>query len=208
MWNDSNKWVFNKSCKSPEKLLAEALGYLDAFDVVHSLGFDSPLSCALNWLPPLVGSVKVNCDASLVAVCPGVGIGCCLRDSYGVLLRAVSIFKRCSPFVLLAELVAIAEGLKIAKDYGFPHVVLESDSKGAIDIVLSRELYLNEVGSVLLDIFEFAKNMDVIFNFVPRVCNVVAHSLARHALISSSSESWDSLFPDWLGDLVSHDRLI
>lgn len=50
--------------------------------------------------------------------------------------------------------------------------------------------------------------MNIIFNFVLRDCNVVAHNLMRHAFISSCSDSWDFLFPDWLADLVSHDCLL
>lgn len=35
IWNDINKWVFDKMCKGPEKLLAEVLGYLEAFNAFH-----------------------------------------------------------------------------------------------------------------------------------------------------------------------------
>ena len=40
---DRNNWVFEKVRKSPENLLAEALGFIEAFDSIHgpdpSLGF-------------------------------------------------------------------------------------------------------------------------------------------------------------------------
>lgn len=60
----------------------------------------------------------------------------------------------------------------------------------------SLELYLNEFGSTLLDIFNSAKDMEVVFNFVPRNCNVIAHDLARHAFIASPLESRNSLSSD------------
>ena len=81
---------------------------------------------------------------------------------------------------------------------------MECDSKDAIDLINYGENCLNEFGLVLSDIASLANNFVVVFNFVPRNCNKVAHSLARHAFINSNSESCDSLFLDWLLDLVSH----
>lgn len=69
-----------------------------------------------------------------------------------MLLYAVFIFKRSTSFVFMIELITIAEGLEVTKVYGSSRVVLESNSKGTIDIVLSCESYFNEFRSILVEI--------------------------------------------------------
>lgn len=187
--NDRNNWVFNKMCKGPERLLVEAVGYLEDFDAVH--GADgvlvippSPVKVA-----PLAGWLKIKCDASLVEDSVGMGIGCCVRNAGGNLIRASSIHKNISVSVLVAELLAIGEGVVLAIDAGAQKIIVESDCKSAIDLILSPAICLNEFGTVLGNILDFSKQTDIIFSFVPRNCNKVAHDLVRHALLSFSSES-------------------
>lgn len=132
----------------------------------------------------------------------GRGLGCYVRNSEGTMLFALVSFRVSSISVILAELEAIVVSLASAINLGYSRIV-ESDSKGAIDVIMSGDQFFKEFGSVLEDMASFALRVDVVFSFVPRVCNQVTNELARHARVSSSSESYDSLFPNWLLDLVS-----
>lgn len=49
---------------------------------------------------------------------------------------------------------------------GYSQVVLESDSKVAIDLLSSADQCLNEFGVILHDILEWFKKVEVRFNFV------------------------------------------
>lgn len=189
VWQDRNNWVFEKVCKIPEKILVEALGFLEAFDHVHVSEISTAPHRDQVWIAPLPGWVKVNCDASLSEDVPGLGIGCCFRGHDGTLLAARSCFKAGAFSVPVAETVAILEGLSLAMGVSGAKIVVEGDCKGVIDLINSGEFCLNEFGLVLSDISSLAFNLDVVFSFVPRICNRVAHGLARHAFVNSISES-------------------
>ena len=78
-------------------------------------------------------------------------------------------------------------------------------TKGAIDLIISGDWCFNEFGSVLEDIAFFTSSIDVVFNFLPGTCNWVDNELIRHAPSASTSERCDSLFLNWLLDIVSFD---
>ena len=42
----------------------------------------------------------------------------------------------------------------------------------------------NKFGSILKDIVELAKGVEVSYNFIPRTCNSIVHGLVRHAFSS------------------------
>lgn len=48
-----------------------------------------------------------------------------------------------------------------------PRIVVESDSKGVIELILSHYCCLNELGSVLEDNGELSNSVEVVFNFIP-----------------------------------------
>lgn len=64
----------------------------------------------------------------------------------------------------MAELEAIVVSLASAVNLGYSRIVVESDSKGAVDLILSDQQCFNEFGSVLEDIACFSIRVDVVFN--------------------------------------------
>ena len=80
--------MFENSCKSPKILIAEASGFIEAYDQVHGPVSNALSSCAQAWVAPLQGWFKVNCDAPVLEVKPGASLGCCIRNSEGDLLLA------------------------------------------------------------------------------------------------------------------------
>lgn len=44
VWNDRNKWVFEKVQKSPERIRAKAKVYIEAFSSVHGCFSSSPVT--------------------------------------------------------------------------------------------------------------------------------------------------------------------
>ena len=75
--------VVRECCKSPEKIVVEALGFIEAFEAVHGLKSCSASPRPQLWVAPLAAWVKVNCDASLLEEVQGIGLECCVRNSEG-----------------------------------------------------------------------------------------------------------------------------
>lgn len=171
---------------------------MEAYDSINSVGLVEVPAPLMSWVLPLPGWTKINYDASLVLGQPGVGIGCCCRDNSGSLLIPFSLFKYEFSLVLLAELTVITFGLSLAVERDFCRVVLKSDSKNAIDLILEYGNCLNDFGFVLDDIKELSRRLEVLFSFIPQVNNGVAHRLAHYAFNSLSSKSRVSLFPEWI----------
>ena len=63
----------------------------------------------------------------------------------------------------------------------------------------------NELGTLLQHIDALIRGVDISFQFSPKQCNRVAHSLASRAFVSGVSEIRDSLFLDWLNSHVALD---
>lgn len=89
----------------------------------------------------------------------------------------------CSFSRVIPECTALAVGLGASK------IVIERDCRGAVDLLISGEACLNKFGKLLADIASFAEDVEVIFNFVPPTSNCVAHRLARHVFVCTTSES-------------------
>ena len=88
--------------------MAEAIGLIESFYAVHGGDALPQQNSICRWLPPLPGWVKVNCDATLQPGFQGEGLGCCIRDHDGRLLRATSCFFGTYSSILLSELKATA----------------------------------------------------------------------------------------------------
>lgn len=91
-------------------------------------------SIQIGWMSPIAGAVALNCDgsvsnASLLASCVGV-----VRDDSGHFIFGFSVnLGSCT--ILAAELWGIFHGLKIAWSRGFMNIVVQSDSKNAINLL-------------------------------------------------------------------------
>lgn len=96
----------------------------------------------------------------------------------------------------MAELKAIAIGLVMAMNFRSSCLIVDSDSRGAIDFISSQKACMKEFGSILKGIAELANGVEVCYNFIPHTCNSVSNGLAHYAFCFCSSENCDSLFLD------------
>lgn len=108
---------------------------------------------------------------------------------------------------LTAETTACAKALQSATDFGISQIQLEMDSSvlkkallsSSMDLAVSR-MIIRDTRELLLG--HFVCN-DVLS--VPRVCNSVAHELARMGMSWDPGEScvWMNLLPELVKNLVS-----
>ena len=116
------------------------MGYIEAFNSVHAFS-SSPSNFVQLRLSPLLDWLKVNFDASVMPDRSEVGLGCSLRGDSDRVLRAISSFNDGCSSVLMADLMAIATGLVMAVNFGSSRMVVESDSKGTIDLIFLQGLF-------------------------------------------------------------------
>ncbi|OMO66427.1 hypothetical protein COLO4_30555 [Corchorus olitorius] len=108
-------------------------------------------SCPEKWEAPEPGWVKINCDGAQDSRTRNAGLGIVMRDSQS---RIVGGFHReikaKSP--LIAEAMAIKEGLIRAKEKGFSKIVLETDCQIVQQCIQSKKHGHWEIDPILADI--------------------------------------------------------
>ncbi|KAK8973201.1 hypothetical protein V6N11_037801 [Hibiscus sabdariffa] len=129
------------------------------------------------WAAPSQGFVKLNVDATISPVTHKAGIGGAFRDANGCWISGFTIFiGRCD--VLIAEFWAIHGSLRLAWDFGFPCLELESDCLEATRIITSASDTLSH-SSLVSSIKEMlAHEWRVVLKHVYRENNKVVDRLA------------------------------
>ena len=114
------------------------------------------------------------------------------------------------PFsVAVVEVIAARKALQFAKDIGLSSIILEGDSKIAIDGLKSMNSFLNEYGHLLVEAKEVADQMDAVeFQHMPRQVNKSAHNIARHAKYVSEFTVWMEDVPPKLVSVIQADSTI
>ena len=114
------------------------------------------------------------------------------------------------PFsVAVVEVIATSKALQFAKDIGLSSIILEGDSKIAIDGLKSTNSFLNEYVHLLVEAKEVADQMDAVeFQHVPRQANKSAHNIARHAKYVNEFTVWMEDVPPNLVSVIQADSTI
>ncbi|TXG47194.1 hypothetical protein EZV62_026488 [Acer yangbiense] len=158
------------------------------------------------WLAPPQGMFKINTDAALNVQGNSAGIGVVIRNFRGqVMLSSCKNFRTAfSP--VIAEALAVLEGLRLAKLGGFFPTVLESDALTVVQDICRNESLSSDVGLVIDDILFFCRDFNFFsFRHVPRLANKVAHGLAKLALSNLGEFVWSGDCPLCVENLVMGD---
>ncbi|XP_039687037.1 uncharacterized protein [Medicago truncatula] len=147
-------------------------------------------ACITKWMKPSSGLFKCNIDAAFSETTNLVGIGMCIRDEDGhfVLAKTDYFSPTCN--------VHIGEALGLLSAMDWVHLLqpgtvdFEMDAKRVVDSFNSRQSEATEYGNIIDNCKtlsrQFYENSRV--EFVRRQANEVAHSLAKAALSSASSQ--------------------
>ncbi|KAL5825766.1 hypothetical protein ACOSQ3_021829 [Xanthoceras sorbifolium] len=158
------------------------------------------------WQAPCVGAFKINVDAACNRSGSRSGAGIVIRNAQGTVVDAAALVFQGFSSVEVAEARAILGGLSLAVDNGWYPIFIESDSLNVVRLCKGDSFSLSEIDNVIHDIRSLLIQAgDVSIAFVPRSCNVVAHSVARWALCSDCSVFWNAVIPSWLVSLASVD---
>ncbi|XP_043714777.1 uncharacterized protein LOC122663141 [Telopea speciosissima] len=164
--------------KAYEEFFSSVLKPMD-----RPINFDrsSPRDC-LHWSPPPVGSIKVNCDATLTKDAVKGGLGMVFRDHTRRLLNARSL-PQLFGSIIQGELLAIRGALIYALELGYVKLAVESDSMDAILCIEGKKTPVWEVENLVADVIRLIPSFDsVVFSFVSTDMNGVSDALTRKAL--------------------------
>ncbi|KAL5572899.1 hypothetical protein UlMin_022496 [Ulmus minor] len=207
IWFRRNKWIHEQLWLDDESCFSWARQYLVDFqdanfqkDVLPKQGASKP------WQAPICGWVKVNSDAAWCSKQKKFGLGAIIRDSTGKVLGSVATPIFASVSVAVAEAWAMERGAALAKQLGFPTVVLESDCLAVIKALDLRSANVSEINYVFESIYEICNDFNLYkFSHTPRMGNQVAHSLARLALSLESEQIWSTSTPESVNRYVIAD---
>ena len=157
----------------------------------------------LKWRPLAFGVLRLDVDASS-ALNGSYGAGAIILKSDGGLVCARSWPGVKAVSVQQAELTAVLLGLHLAKFFSLQNLEVFSDAKVEIMKIRKASFSSNEDQFILDAIGRFGIDLAVVsFDFIPRSCNVTAHTIARHALSISSLIFWtESNTPLWLSHCI------
>ncbi|KAJ1394179.1 Ribonuclease H-like superfamily [Sesbania bispinosa] len=159
------------------------------------------------WRPPLQNVVKVNVDASWFQDRKGGALALVARDSLGAVLVG-SALHYLAPSPVVAEALAVREGMILANNLGFQRILLESD---CLHVVSScrNDLEIGEVKGIVEDILAYRDRFSSCgFLWTHRSGNQLAHELAKAAASDSLPRSWVSQPPPQIRAILNRDAAL
>ncbi|KAL5784227.1 hypothetical protein ACOSQ2_006619 [Xanthoceras sorbifolium] len=158
--------------------------------------------CSASWSPPPAGSLKFNTDAAVKSDFSVMGSGAVVHDDQGKVVAASA--KPLLGFfpAELGELLALREGLLLAKELSLVIEWVELDAVNVVAKVFSSfpssfvDPIVNEIKALFGDVGVF--NCHVI----PRSRNGMTHSLASLAFSSKEEFCWFNPEPSFLVGLL------
>ncbi|KAL5783938.1 hypothetical protein ACOSQ2_006330 [Xanthoceras sorbifolium] len=206
VWSERNAVCHSKSPRFSADLVSWSLSLLREFQGTQKV-FGSPLQPPRQprsspWSPPPAGSLKLNSDA---AVSPGyfvMGSGAVVRDSQGKVVAASA--KPLLGFfpAELGELLALREGLLLAKEF---NLIIEWVELDAVNVVarVFNSLPCSVMDPIISDVKALFRDVGVInCHVIPRSGNGMAHSLASLAFSSKEEFCWFNPEPNFLVGLL------
>ncbi|GAU45877.1 hypothetical protein TSUD_401030, partial [Trifolium subterraneum] len=148
-----NNWLWKEHRISATQVGFEAQHMWEEWISVHTLETptqqhpqDNPTS---TWQPPPLGKLKCNVDASFFKNAGACGWGWCIRGSNGQFILAGSniLFEKLN--IMEGEAMAIKEAMCESIQRGFTQVIFESDSKLVVDAILTRNIGVSELYSII-----------------------------------------------------------
>ena len=133
----------------------------------------------------------MNYDGAIFQEQGKVGIGVVIRNSEGGVMASLSQQIPLPTIVAQVEALAVCRVVEFARELGFIRVIIEGDSESIWKDLSNLSPSLALHGLLIRDAQELALSfLKISFSHVCRQGNVVAHCLARRAILSESLNFW------------------
>ncbi|GLT59278.1 hypothetical protein SLA2020_321070 [Shorea laevis] len=171
----------------------------------------------VGWNSPPPGFIKLNTDGSANLKLGDAGAGGVFQDELGNWLLGFYRNVGCTSS-LSAELWALRDGLKLAIDRGFSHLLVETDSKVAKTLLEYADSVHHSLGVLIDDCRAMMTQIpDLQLNHIFREANAVADGLAKKGAKSDSrfavleqcpSDLCNILYSDIIGNKIPRTTVV
>ncbi|KAK3218417.1 hypothetical protein Dsin_012387 [Dipteronia sinensis] len=201
VWVDRNEDLHSERCRLAADLVIWVIwveGLLKEFQEARRALLTAPLVVKgpVVWIPPDVGLLKLNSDVGIKKGGLFCGVGAVIRDDKRWVVAALSkpIHGNLSPEE--GELVALREGLILAKQLKLKLSCVELDACNVVSKVSSDFIDVGESEFLVSDIKALFKEVRVHnCQSISKNGNRVAHNLASLALASNEVFEWHDVLP-------------
>ncbi|KAL4333615.1 hypothetical protein GQ457_07G012700 [Hibiscus cannabinus] len=184
---------FDRQCV---QILSADSAFIRENETLTSPSFQRVISHRVGWTTPVENEIKCNFDSAYVALSreSSSGVICC--DSARFIMVSAIIPHRHVADVFVAEAFSCLQAVIFAKDLRFAKVVIEGDSLTVIKKVCATTSDSSLLGPIIHAIKEVSKGFEsVVFCFVHREANNIAHTLAREGKGQCSLMFWIEVAP-------------
>jgi ribonuclease HI len=159
------------------------------------------------WQKPPAGWFKCNTDAAFHDDSNRTSAGWILRNYTGNFVMAGAAWYQGKYSIIEGEAKALLEAMRTMEQNGFSHVIFETDSKNVVDAIHNLRSGISEFSSIISHIRNvLSLNQNFVVKFVRRQANMVAHNLARAAIVWASRYVFDVL-PLCITPLVNNEMI-
>ncbi|CAJ2646835.1 unnamed protein product [Trifolium pratense] len=143
LWHNRNEWIWNQKQMNPDQINHWAQAQWSEWNAAQRrVTADATEGSAVQrrWVKPNTGKLKCNVDAACHRSIDKTSYGCCLRDSNGDFIQALSGW--CNPELSVCEGEALGmwQAMSWVQNLGLSKVIFESDSKTLVDAVNSKSV--------------------------------------------------------------------
>lgn len=209
-WHERNQFVFQSKARDPHFLVAKAEATVEAYERVKM----SKMETAAKAFTVKTSSeqifsqrhFKVNVDAAINRDTYQGGLGVVIRDGEGNVIAAAIKQTNFNGDAALVEAAAVKLGIQVAIDTGLTPLIIETDCKDVVNLVLHKKSNQTEICWIITDIQSEMQRGGNLFKFqhIPRENNVIAHNLAKMAVASGDSCIWRDSFPPQVMSVITH----
>ena len=155
-WYARNLFVVEKKMLEPQRAVAKAEAMVEAYARVKmskgKVAARTEVTRKVRWLPPPQGTYKINFDAAInIETHQGV-LGVVIRDGNGSVLAAAVQQINFNGDVAQIGAAAVKLGIQMAKDGEWTPLIIETDCKEVVELVMQKKSSRTEICWIIADI--------------------------------------------------------
>lgn len=155
-WNTRNLFVFEKKMLEPQRAVAKAEAMAQAYARVKmskgKVAARTEVTRKVSWLSPPQGTYKINFDAAINRETHQGGLGVVIRGGNGSVLTAAVQQINFNGDVAQIGAAAVKLGIQMAKDGEWTPLIIETDCKEVVELVLQKKSSRTEICWIIADI--------------------------------------------------------